>query len=362
MPSKTGQQIIDTDVHNAFRHREDLLPFLPAEWHKQWCATGVGIGSLYYSPVGVIRRDATPDSGAPPASDVAFLESDHLDRYGIDYAILTGSDALAIGVHPDPDYANALATAFNDWMIAAWLDKSSRFRGSIFVNVTDPPAAAAEIDRIGGHPGMVQVIMSSGTRLPYGQRFYHPIYAAAARNQLPVAIHPGTEGRGTAGPTTPVGHPTRYFEWHNILAVGFMAHINSLICEGVFEKFPELTFIAIEGGIAWLPHLMWRMDKNYKALRSSVPWLRSRPSEQMQRHIKLTTQPIEEPDNPRHLSQIIDMAGAEDMIMFSTDYPHWDFDNPSVALPPLTKETRHKIMAGTAATVYGIDLTRASES
>lgn len=333
------------------------MPYLPPVWHKQWRATGVGVGALYYSPVGVIRRDATPDSGGPAASDPAYLIADHLDRYGIDYAVLTGAEALALSVHPDPDYANALASAFNDWTVSTWLEFSPRFKGSVFVNCGDPTAAAAEIDRVGGHPDLVQVIMSSGSSQLYGQRFFHPIYAAAQRNGLPVAIHPGTEGRGVTGPTTPAGHPTRYFEWHNILPVGFMAHINSVVCEGVFEKFPELTLVAIEGGVAWLPHLMWRMDKNYRALRSSVPWLTTRPSEQIRQHIKLTTQPIEEPDHPRQLSQIIELARAEDMLMFSSDYPHWDFDNPRVSLPPLPKPTRAKIMSATAATVYGIDVT-----
>ncbi|MQA93069.1 MAG: amidohydrolase family protein, partial [Gemmatimonas sp.] len=79
-------------------------------------------------------------------------------------------------------------------------------------------------------------------------------------------------------------------------------------------------------------------------------------SEQIRKHVRLTTQPIEEPDDPRQLNQIIEMAGAEDMIMYSSDYPHWDFDNPRVSLPPLAKTTRGKILYETAAAVYGIDV------
>ena len=48
---------------------------------------------------------------------------------------------------------------------------------------------------------------------------------------VPVAIHPGTEGRGIAGPPTPSGHPTRYFEWHNILPTNFNRNFKKL--EGV---------------------------------------------------------------------------------------------------------------------------------
>lgn len=99
---------------------------------------------------------------------------------------------------------------------------------------------------------MIQVIMCSGLRQLFGQRCFHQIYEAAERNGLPVAVHPGTEGRGIAGAPTPSGYPTTYLEWHNILPTNYMAHVNSLVCEGVFEKFPRLKFVAIEGGIAWL--------------------------------------------------------------------------------------------------------------
>lgn len=347
-------KLIDADVHNAMRSLKDLLPFLPRAWHEQWTATGTGVPGLYYSPTGVMRKDAVPDGGGTPGSDPAFLERHHLDKYGVDYAILTGSGVLGISLHPDPDYATAVASAYNDWLVEVWLAASPRYRGSILVSHSDPEAAAREIDRIGPHPGMVQVIMSSGARMPYGQRFYHPIYEAAERNGLPVAVHPGTEGRGIAGPATPSGYPTRYLEWHNVLPTNYMTHVNSLVCEGVFEKYPGLKFVAIEGGIAWLPHLMWRMDKNYKSLRSSVPWLKRRPSEYVREHLRLTTQPIEEPDDPGHIAQIFEMIGAEDIVMFSSDYPHWDFDNPNMSLPPLPKEARRRILAQNAAELYGL--------
>jgi predicted TIM-barrel fold metal-dependent hydrolase len=239
-------------------------------------------------------------------------------------------------------------------MVETWLSVSPRFKGSIFVNASDPVAAADEIRRHASNPSMVQILMASAARMPYGQRFYHPIYDAAQECGLPVAVHPGTEGKGISGAPTPSGYPTRYMEWHNILPTNYMTHVNSLVCEGVFEKFPKLKFVAIEGGISWLPHLMWRMDKNYKALRESAPWLKRFPSEYIKDHIRLTTQPIEEPSKPEEFVQILHMISAEKTVMFSSDYPHWDNDNPMMALPKMPKEMKKRILAGTAAELYGL--------
>ncbi len=341
--------VVDTDVHNSLT---GVVDYLPAAWRARWQTSGYDLGGLYHNPRGVPRRDATPPGGGAPASDPEFLITDHLDRFEIDYAILTGPGTLALGA--DPDYANAIASAYNDNTIERWLPVSNRFRGSILVYSDDPEASAAEIRRVGAHPGMVQVMMASTSRAPYGQRQYHPIYEAAVEMGLPVAIHPGTEGAGSAWPPTPAGYPSRYLEWHNILPVNYMSQVNSLVCEGIFEKFPALRFVAIEGGLAWLPHLMWRMNKNYKALRDTVPWLKRLPSEYIVDHILLTTQPIEEPDDPEQLIQILTMMHADRTVMFSTDYPHWDNDSPKHVLRHAPTELRNRIFSQTACELYGI--------
>lgn len=350
--SKKTFHIVDTDIHNTYADVKEVTKFLPSHWLGR-----IQLPGNCFSPSparGGSRLDAVTPSGGAPASDPAFLMEHHMDAYGIDYGILTGSGALAVSIHCDPDYGNDVATAYNEFTVEKWLSYSDRFYGSIVINHTDPLAAAKEIDKHGANPRFVQVIMASASRTLFGQRQFYPIYEAAQRHGLPVSIHPGTEGRGIAGYPTPSGPVTRYMEWHNILPTNYMAHVNSLVCEGVFERFPGLKFVCIEGGIAWLPHLMWRMDKNFKALRASTPWLKRMPSEYILDHILLTTQPIEEPDNPRHLSQIFEMIQAEKTVMFSSDYPHWDFDNPHAALPPLDDAVKQRIYYDTAAQLYGL--------
>jgi len=350
---KSTFRIIDTDIHNTYADVTEVTKFLPKHWLGRIQLPG---NTFSPSPAsGGSRKDAVTPSGGAPGSDPAYLMEHHMDAWGIEYGVLTGSGCLAVSIHCDPDYGNDVAAAYNEFTVEKWLSFSPRFLGSIVINHSDPLAAAKEIDKHGSNPRFVQVVMASASRTLFGQRQFYPIYEAAERHGLPVAIHPGTEGRGTASYPTPSGPITRYMEWHNILPINYMSHVNSLVCEGVFERFPKLKFVCIEGGIAWLPHLMWRMDKNYKALRASTPWLKKLPSEYILDHIKLTTQPIEEPENPRHLSQIFEMIHAEKTVMFSSDYPHWDFDNPHKALPPLEPEMKQRVYYDTAAELYRLE-------
>ena len=65
-----------------------------------------------------------------------------------------------------------------------------------------------------------------------------------------------------------------------------------------------------------------------------MPHLKRPPSEYIREHFWFTTQPIEEPHQPDEFRQLLDDLGMNDRLMFSTDYPHWDFDAPDQAIPP----------------------------
>ena len=195
----------------------------------------------------------------------------------------------------------------------------------------DAELAAAEIDRAAAHPGFVQVLLLVRTAEPLGRRQYWPIYEAAVRHGLPVGIHFGG-GRG--------GNPITGVRLALVLHRGphrrcrrrFQAQVISLVFEGVFERFPTLQIVLIEGGFAWLPSLMWRLDTHWTAAASEVPHLTRPPSEYVREHFWVTTQPIEEPPDPAHLLAVFDNMGGTDRMMFATDYPHWDFDAPRRAL------------------------------
>jgi predicted TIM-barrel fold metal-dependent hydrolase len=137
------------------------------------------------------------------------------------------------------------------------------------------------------------------------------------------------------------------------MSQAFEAQVISLVCEGVFDEFPDLRVVMIEGGFAWLPALMWRLNKNWKGLRREVPWLKRLPSEYIREHMRFTTQPMEEPENPKHFHALLDMIGSDDMLLFATDYPHWDFDAPDSAFPVrLAPELEKKILSENARAFY----------
>jgi predicted TIM-barrel fold metal-dependent hydrolase len=348
------QRIIDSDIHNGIS-RERMLEFIPEPWKTRLETGNTGPGYIgYWNPNGVNRRDAAMPDGTRIESDPVLLGREFFDVHNIEYGVLSPGNGLQIGLSPEPDYAAAFVSAINDVVVHDWLPVNSRFRGSIIVSPADPHLAAQEIHRLGNHPGMVQVLMGSGARFPYGQRIFDPIYEAAAAYDLPVAIHPGNEGVGISGPPTAAGYPTSYLEWHTNLVGSYIAHVVSLLCEGTFVKYPKLKFILVEGGMAWLPPVLWRLDKNWKALRQSVPWLEHLPSEYAFEHLRLTTQPIEEPERTDHFKAILDMFPADRMLMFSSDYPHWDGDTPDFAARAFPQALRSRVMSETAREVFDL--------
>ncbi len=250
--------------------------------------------------------------------------------------------------------AATIATAVNDWTLETWVRPFRCFKGSILVAHQDPAQAVAEIDRLGDDPGMVQVLMGSASETPLGRRQYHPIYEACVRHDLPLALHIGGEGAGMSPPSTAVGHPTTYFEWYGSLPQVYMAHIMSMVTEGVFEKFPTLKVVLYEGGIFWLPHIMWRFDKNWKAQRSETPWVKRAAERTTSSGTSTrTTYPLESMPDPAHFAQVFAMIDAEHRLLFAGNYPHWEAGDPVEMLDTITGDLRRRVLTDTARELYG---------
>jgi uncharacterized protein len=361
-------QVVDCDIHPHFRNGlEDLEPYLSPVWRKRlgmghaeaWAkevyAAEVSIPKnvLYANPVGLMRRDTVPDDGSVPCGDPAFVARDHLEANGIDRAVLVGGSVLGLGGLPDADLAAALASAHNDWLSETWLAADTRYRGSLVVAPQDPQQAAAEIERVAERPGFVQVHLPL-VGILMGDRHYFPIYEAAERHGLPVAVHPNSvDGIFAKGPPLAGGVYTYYTEWHAALSQVFHGNTISLVCQGVFERFPGLKVVVCEGGIAWLLDVIWRLDKDWRSLRDELPWLKKPPGEYIVEHVRLTTQPFVEVERRSHLIAFLEIVRADRTLLYSSDYPHWDFDHPRRALSGVPQEMRSRMLSGNARELYG---------
>ena len=323
--------MIDCDVHAEVPGVQALFPYLSEHW-VEYCRQSAFRGptdTAYpaHAPttVGPLWRGAEPR----PATSVEAVREQLLDPLGVDLAILTCTYAVE-SIH-NPDTAAAIASAVNDWQRAEWVDREPRLRASVVVPSQHPEMAAAEIDQVATDGRFVQVLLPVRSALPYGNRHFHPLFEAAARHGLVVALH---FGGAPGNPPTGSGWPSYYLEDLVGTAQIFQSQLLSLIAEGTFDRFPDLRIACVEGGFTWVPSLLWRLDKEWKGLRRDVPWVRRPPSEYIRERVRFTTQPLDAPPGGGALAALIAETDLAPLLLFATDYPHWHFDALEGAVPP----------------------------
>lgn len=348
------ERIIDCDIHPTPAGRDALRPYLAERWRRHLAEHGGGGHGFYaaraiyprFQPAAA-RRDAWPPTGGPPGSDLDFLRSHHLDPNGIAYGLMmplfeaTGSRNV--------DLATALCAAVNDWQLDVFAGPEPRLKAAIVVNPEDPEAAVAEIRRRADDPRFAQVQLGTRAVEPLGRRRYWPVYAAAEEAGFPVGFHVGGPA---AFPPSAGGWPSHYVEYLQVVGQTGPALLASLVLEGVFDRFPRLRVVVVECGFAWVPAFAWRLDGHHQRLGGEVPDLKRRPSDYLRDHVLYTTQPIEEPERPEDLRWLFGTVGW-DRLMFSTDYPHWDYDDPRRSIPiALSEDERRRLFFGNALDTY----------
>lgn len=349
--AELGRPLIDVDIHAHLEGTDALEPYLEPQWReygreRNW--GGPAAAQLLYPPEAgsTVRAEWRPPEGRLAAGDVDLVREHVLDPLGVEVGILTCYSGVDVLRHPY--WAKAIAAAVNDWLIAEWLEPEPRLRASMVVPGRDPAAALAEIERVGSHPGFVQVLMPTRTDQLYGKHAWHPVWAAMERHDLVVGLHRG--GASEVAPST-TGWPSWYVEEYVAEVQVFAAHLTSLVAEGVFELFPGLRVSLLESGFTWLPPWWWRMDADWKGLRREVPWLKRRPSEILRDHVRASVTPGDY-DLIGDVRQVVDWLETEDLLMFATDYPHVHDEDVVGLLNAVSPTMRDNILAGTARTWY----------
>ena len=353
-------QVIDCDVHPypSPLNSHLVAEHTPEPWRTRFFGRGHafkhGDTILFDTPdfahAHAMRVDTSPPGGGFPCSDPDFAFEQLIRGAAVDLAILQPLVRHEI----DPEAEQARRNGINGWLAETWLGEHNvhrRWRGSICVTLNDPAGAAREIERWAGHPDFVQALVVPELAFGFGHPRCDPVYAAASRHGLPIAVHLN-RGPNERLPMSPVGFQSYWHDFMTPWPLLFAAHIASLIFDGVFERFPELHFVFVEGGFTWALPLMWRMDAYWEARRHDVPWVKRRPSEYVREHIRFTSQPLEDPEDSRDLVGFLESSRADELVMFSTDYPHWSYDDPSWAVKRIPKPQRDRILHRNAHELY----------
>lgn len=347
---------IDTDVHVAPANMDALMAYMDAYW-KDYVegarlALSPSLADAY--PVGAptTASEEARRAGQFPPRDVTALREQVLDRWDLRTAIL--NCVTSFDVSRNVYFEAALCGAVNDWLRAEWLDQDERLRASLVVPTLDVEAAVDEIERLGGDPRFVQVLLpvrSVDSR--WGNKRFHPLLEAAARHDLVVCLH--AWGRTGNAPTV-TGFTHTYLEDYlansQLIAQGQLV---SLVTEGVFDRIEGLRMCFAECGFSWLPPLLWRFDKDWKAVWREVPWVREAPTSYVRRHVRVTTEPAHLPRDPRQVAEVLEMLGGPDLLMYASDYPHDHGPGVLRLFAALDAEAREAVLRGNAAAFYRLE-------
>lgn len=321
---------VDCDTHPAFVTTRDLFPWLDAYWREQIEMRDIDrLEMTAYPPNAPLSgRPDWCDDKEKPGSRLERFQTDLLNRFGIGTAIcnvLYGSQVVY-----NEFMGHALCSAINDWLAETWLTPEPRLRGSIMVSAVNPQLAAQEIRRHAEDRRFVQVHLLAANDMPLGRRFYWPIYEAAQEYGFPLAIHNG--GMYRRAPTQ-AGYCSTLLEDYILRTQDFSTQLLSLLAEGVFLEYPRLKFVLSESGVTWLPSFLWRMNKDWLGIRVEVPWLSRPPSTLVREHVRLTLQPFDLPEDAGMTARFLEHLGSEEMLLFSSDYPHWQFEGDAIVPP-----------------------------
>ncbi|MGH6726542.1 MAG: amidohydrolase family protein [Pseudolabrys sp.] len=275
-----------------------------------------------------------------------------MDAMGTDIAVMFPTPMLTLGLHPQIEVEVALARAYNRWLTERVLAHEPRLRSMLYLPFNDADAAYRTVKEFGAAKGVAGFMVTAARHRPVQHNSYMKTYALLEEMNLPLAFHAGYNWNEQS-----MEMMNKFISVH---AIGFvfynMVHLTNWIMNGLPERFPKLKVLWVESGLAWVPFMMQRLDNEYMMRTSEAPALKKRPSDYM-RDMFFSSQPMEMTDLGM-LEQSFRMIKAESQLLYSSDYPHWDFDLPSVIydLPFLSEQAKRNILGGNAMRLFNLKL------
>jgi len=353
--------IVDVDSHHYENENlADILPFMENDVLRQVAMSGrakLGRQNIMPTQVGYqdmggrvtrypLRSSEKTDDGKP--RDVQLGER-WMDAMSVDYSCLFPTGMLNIGLHPQKEMEADLCWGYNRWVTEKVLPESQgRMYSMLCLPFSDPDESLRQVEKFGDCKGVTGFMITTVRHNPVHANCYMKLYRAIEERGLALSFHSGFHWGESV-----FKNCNRFLSVH---ALGFsfynILHLTNWVINGLGERFPKLPVIWVEAGLAWVPFLMQRLDHEYMLRTSDCPTLKKKPSDYM-RDMYYSSQPMEVQDMEA-LKCTFRMINAETQLLYSSDYPHWDFDLPTVMwdLPFLSEKAKHNILGGTAARLF----------
>jgi predicted TIM-barrel fold metal-dependent hydrolase len=311
--------------------------YVPGEIHRSDRMASTG---LYDDGRKGIRRLTDPE-----------LRLKDQERDGVQAEVLYGILGASMRLHDD-EAATEMLRIYNHWLGDFCRTHPDHYAGLASIPSHDIGAAVAEIQRVARDGVLRGLDIANRPDIPpFWDPCWNPLWEIAEEAKLPVHLH-------TIGGTLP---DLRKLE-HKVGRAAFATTISSfqmymsiplmaIIFAGVLEHHPALRMVIGESGIGWIPYILDHMDLEWEDQFKDLD-LKMKPSDYWRRQCYATYQ------SDRIGIKLLDEIG-EDNIMWGSDFPHPDGIWPDSQeyiqreLGHLPPATRHKIVCGNAARLYG---------
>jgi predicted TIM-barrel fold metal-dependent hydrolase len=353
--------IADVDSHHYENEcYDEFLPYIENDVLRQLVLAGRAKGRQALMPTQVSFQDMggritryplrASEKTSGKLRDVE-LGQRWMDAMSVDYACLFPTLLLSIGLHPSAEMEIELTWAYNRWLTEEVMPQADgRYYSMLCLPFSEPDEALRQVETFGGRTHVTGFMITAVRSLPVHHNSYMKVYRAMEERGLALCFHSAIN----------IGEPVfkSLNRFASVHALGFpfynILHMTNWITNGLGERFPKLPVIWIEGGLAWVPFLMQRLDHEFMLRNSEYPLLKKKPSDYM-RDMYYASQPLERVD-PAALECTFRMINAETQLLYASDYPHWDFDLPSTIwdLGFLSEKAKHNILGGTAARLFGL--------